>query len=113
MNGISSGGITTKGRIMSWSSCSRMWQWYIYRPAKASKRVLVVTAGWTAGWLWSGSTAWPEAFWSLAHEYVPTLGDLLSGASFLPLAAGGAMSGIVGGILMYLLLRPTATTRSM
>jgi hypothetical protein len=29
MNGISSAGITTNGRIMSWSSCSRMWQWYM------------------------------------------------------------------------------------
>ena len=29
MNGISSAGMTTKGRIMSWSSCSRMWQWYM------------------------------------------------------------------------------------
>jgi hypothetical protein len=26
IKGISSAGITTKGRIMSWSSCSRMWQ---------------------------------------------------------------------------------------
>jgi hypothetical protein len=29
MKGISSGGIVTKGRIMSRSSCSRMWQWYM------------------------------------------------------------------------------------
>lgn len=27
-----SGATTTKGRIMSWSSCSRMWQWYMYLP---------------------------------------------------------------------------------
>jgi hypothetical protein len=32
MNGMSSGAIVTKGRIMSRSSCSRMWQWYMYRP---------------------------------------------------------------------------------
>src|SRR6476620_8647391 len=32
MNGISSGAIVTNGRIMSRSSCSRMWQWYMYRP---------------------------------------------------------------------------------
>ena len=32
MNGMSSVGIVTKGRIMSRSSCSRMWQWYMYRP---------------------------------------------------------------------------------
>jgi uncharacterized membrane protein YjdF len=29
MNGMSSGAIVTKGRIMSRSSCSRMWQWYM------------------------------------------------------------------------------------
>src|SRR6266550_693869 len=43
MNGISSGGITTNGRIMSRSSCSRMWQWYMNRPAKASKRTRIST----------------------------------------------------------------------
>jgi hypothetical protein len=32
MNGMSSFGIVTNGRIMSRSSCSRMWQWYMYRP---------------------------------------------------------------------------------
>ena len=32
MNGMSSGAIVTNGRIMSRSSCSRMWQWYMYRP---------------------------------------------------------------------------------
>jgi hypothetical protein len=75
-------------------------------------RVLVVTAGWLGGWLWSGSTAWPEAFWLLAHGYDPTWAALLTATRFLQLAAGGAMSGIVGGTLMYLLLCPTATTRS-
>ncbi len=29
MNGMSSAGMVTKGRIMSRSSCSRMWQWYM------------------------------------------------------------------------------------
>jgi hypothetical protein len=29
MKGMSSMGIVTKGRIMSRSSCSRMWQWYM------------------------------------------------------------------------------------
>ena len=29
MNGISSAGMITIGRIMSRSSCSRMWQWYM------------------------------------------------------------------------------------
>ena len=29
MNGMSSSGMVTKGRIMSRSSCSRMWQWYM------------------------------------------------------------------------------------
>jgi hypothetical protein len=33
MNGMSSLGIVTKGRIMSRSSCSRMWQRYVKRPA--------------------------------------------------------------------------------
>jgi hypothetical protein len=32
MKCMSSAGIVTKGRIMSRSSCSRMWQWYMYRP---------------------------------------------------------------------------------
>jgi hypothetical protein len=32
MNGMRSVVIVTKGRIMSRSSCSRMWQWYMYRP---------------------------------------------------------------------------------
>ena len=43
MNGMSSGGMTTKGRIMSRSSCSRMWQWYMYRPANVSKRTAMST----------------------------------------------------------------------
>ncbi len=29
MKRMSSGGMTTTGRIMSRSSCSRMWQWYM------------------------------------------------------------------------------------
>jgi hypothetical protein len=29
MKGMSSGGIVMNGRIMSRSSCSRMWQWYM------------------------------------------------------------------------------------
>ena len=29
MNGMSSAGMVTNGRIMSRSSCSRMWQWYM------------------------------------------------------------------------------------
>ena len=29
MKGMSSAGMVTKGRIMSRSSCSRMWQWYM------------------------------------------------------------------------------------
>jgi hypothetical protein len=33
-NGINSAGITTNGRIMSWSSRSRMWQWVHVAPAK-------------------------------------------------------------------------------
>ena len=32
MKGMSWAGVVTKGRIMSRSSCSRMWQWYMYRP---------------------------------------------------------------------------------
>ena len=34
MNGISSAGIDTNGRIMSRSSCSRMWQWYMKPPGE-------------------------------------------------------------------------------
>jgi hypothetical protein len=33
MNAMSSAGMVTNGRIMSRSSCSSMWQWYMYRPA--------------------------------------------------------------------------------
>ena len=43
MNGMSSPGIVTNGRIMSRSSCSRMWQWYMNRPAKSSKRTTMST----------------------------------------------------------------------
>src|SRR6476646_8849800 len=38
MNGSSSIGMITIGRIMSRSSCSRMWQWYMWRPLYVSKR---------------------------------------------------------------------------
>jgi hypothetical protein len=76
-------------------------------------RLLVVAAGWLAGWLWSGVTAWPDAFWWANHNFDwATFGNLVSGVGFVQLAAGGAMSGVVGGILMYLLLRPTAVARS-
>jgi hypothetical protein len=75
-------------------------------------RVLVVAAGWLAGWLWSGSTAWPDAFRLIYLDYVRNWADVLEREGFLQLAAGGVMSGTVGGILMYLLLRPTHTARS-
>ncbi len=58
-------------------------------------RVLVVTVGWFAGWLWSGSTVWPEVFRILSYGDEPRWGDFLSGR-FVQLTAGGALSGIVG-----------------
>jgi hypothetical protein len=71
--------------------------------------VLVVGAGWCAGWLWSGIAAWPEAFWLLAHDYASTFEGLLHSVSFPRLAAGGVLSGLVGSVVMYVaLLRETA-----
>jgi hypothetical protein len=68
--------------------------------------VLVVGAGWCAGWLWSGISAWPAAFWLLAHNYVSTFEALLAedSVSFPRLAAGGVLSGVVGGVVMYVAL---------
>jgi Caspase domain len=74
-------------------------------------RVIVVVAGWCAGWLWSGVTAWPKAFWLLANEYANTISGLLDIVPFVQLAAGGVLSGIVGGALMGLLLRGTSVRR--
>jgi hypothetical protein len=71
-------------------------------------RVLVADAGWCAGWLWSGTTAWPDAFWKVAHGYSSTFADVMSSVPFAALAAGGVMSGIAGGVLMYLLLLRSA-----
>jgi hypothetical protein len=66
-------------------------------------RVLVIVAGWCAGWLWSGVTAWPQLFWLLANEYASTFAALLDTVPFVQLAAGGILSGVVGGTLMWLL----------
>ena len=66
--------------------------------------VLAVEAAWCAGWLWPGIAAWPEAFWLLAHDYVSTFEGLLESVSFPRLAAGGVLSGVVGGVLMYVAL---------
>lgn len=68
-------------------------------------RVLAATAGWCAGWLWPGTTAWTLAFWRLASEYDPTLASMLETVSLLQLAAVGALSGLLGGALMWALLR--------
>src|SRR6266540_5843484 len=43
MKGMSSAGMVTKGRIMSRSSCSRMWQWYMYLPLYVVKRTAIST----------------------------------------------------------------------
>jgi hypothetical protein len=68
-------------------------------------RVLVVAAGWCAGWLWSGTTAWPSAFWKFANGYVETFAALEEDVPIiLAIVAGGALSGLIGGVLMYLLL---------
>jgi hypothetical protein len=74
-------------------------------------RLLVVDAGWCAGWLWSGTTAWPEAFWKVANGYYSTFPELLDGAGFVAVVAGAVLSGVIGGTLMYLLmLRPATGT---
>jgi hypothetical protein len=69
-------------------------------------RVVVVAAAWCAGWLWSGTTAWPAAFWLVANGYSGYLGDVMVTVPFLYLVAGGVMSGLAGGVLMFRLLRP-------
>jgi hypothetical protein len=66
--------------------------------------VLAVGAAWCAGWLWSGVAAWPQAFWLLAHDYVSTFEGVLESVSFPRLAAGGVLSGVVGGGVMYVAL---------
>ena len=66
--------------------------------------VLAVGAAWCAGWLWSGVAAWPQAFWLLAHDYVRTFEGVLESVSFPRLAAGGVLSGAVGGVVMYVAL---------
>jgi hypothetical protein len=68
-------------------------------------RVLVVAAGWSAGWLWSGATAWPHAFFLLSRDYTPTLSGVFDSVPSVQLTAGGVLSGIVGGVLMWLLVR--------
>lgn len=70
------------------------------------ERVLVVAAGWCAGWLWSGAAAWPLAFWRFTHGYASTFADLVGDVGFVALAAGGVMSGIAGALLIATVLRP-------
>lgn len=68
------------------------------------ERVLIVAAAWAAGWLWSGLTAWSVAFYLIAHGYNGRFEDLYESVGFGPLAAGGVLSGILGGIVLYLVL---------
>jgi hypothetical protein len=75
-------------------------------------RVLLVVAAWCAGWLWSGTTAWPAAFWLVANGYSSYLGAVMASVPFVNLVAGGVMSGLAGGALMYRLLRPVHGTAS-
>jgi hypothetical protein len=77
------------------------------------ERVLVVAAGWCAGWLWPGTTAWPIVFLRFGTGYVETFVALQEEVSFLGLVAGGVLSGSIGGILMYLLLRPVPRARAV
>lgn len=44
MSRINAWGMTTMGRIMSASSCLRMWQWNMYRPAWRSKQPAMSTS---------------------------------------------------------------------
>ena len=72
-------------------------------------RLLVVDAVWCAGWLWSGLVAWPEAFWQLAHEYVSTYGALFAAIGFAPLVGGGVLSGLLGGLALYVVMLRAGT----
>src|SRR6266542_5776758 len=68
-------------------------------------RVLLVTGGWCLGWLWSGTVAWPIAFWLVADRYVNTFDAIMGSVPFVNLAAGPVLSGIAGGVLGYVLQR--------
>lgn len=70
------------------------------------ERLLAVTAGWTAGWLAAGFYFWADALFRIGNEYVSTFAALVQAVPLPALVAGPAASGIVGGALMYLLLRP-------
>jgi hypothetical protein len=77
-------------------------------------RVLLATIGWCAGWLSTGMTAWPQAFWRLANgegdSYVPNpFAYVIQTDLWQQLALGAVLSGIVGGAFMIVLLRPSSS----
>lgn len=77
-------------------------------------RALIAAAAWCAGWLWPGVVVWPAVFWRAANGYSSTLPDLFANAGFVALAAGGILSGLLGGIALYILfVRAQARSSSM
>jgi hypothetical protein len=71
-------------------------------------RVLLVDIGFAAGWVWPGTTTWPEAFWQLGHGYADSFPELHGQGFFPALVSAGLLSGLVGGLLLYfVLLRPS------
>jgi hypothetical protein len=75
-------------------------------------RALLVAAAWSAGWLWPGTTAWPAAFWRLTNGYSSTWPDLFGYVPMLLLASGGLLSGLAGGLVLHLLLRPSTVRKN-
>jgi hypothetical protein len=73
-------------------------------------RVLLVTIGFAAGWLWPGTTTWPEVFSKLGNGYADTFRDLFGDGYFPALVSAGLLSGLAGGLLLFFaLLRPART----
>jgi hypothetical protein len=47
-------------------------------------------------------------FWAVANGYASDLPDEFSATVFAGLLAGGLLSGLAGGVLLHVLLRPNA-----
>ncbi len=71
------------------------------------ERVVLVVVGFVAGWLWPGTTTWPDALWKLGNGYADGFPQLFSDGYFPGLVSAGLLSGLLGGLLLYfVLLRP-------
>jgi hypothetical protein len=84
------------------------WQWCLPRASRFGGTVLLVDIGFAAGWLWPGTTTWPEIFSTLGHGYADSFPEVFADGYFPALVSAGLLSGLVGGLLLYfVLLRPT------